>query len=62
MENISNPFKMVNISVTVNILEIGSLTSRQAKKKGITSALSNHPKFSQPKSTYSPPKITETTL
>ena len=48
LENISKPFKTVNISAKIKIREIGSVASRQAKKKGRKSDLSHHPKFSQP--------------
>ena len=62
LENISNPVKTVNISAKVNIQEIVLVASRQAKKKGRKSSLSNHPKFYQTDATLSPPKITENAL
>ena len=62
LENISNPFKMVNISAKVNIREIVSVASRQANKKGRKPALINHPNNFQSNVTASPPNITETTL
>ena len=47
LDNICNPFKTVKISASTNIREIGSIDSRQAKKKGRKLASINHPKLSQ---------------
>ena len=52
----------MNISAKINIREIGSVASRQSRKKLRKSALSNHPKFSHPEATSPPTKITETEL
>ena len=62
LENTSNTFKTVNISKKINIKDIVSVASSQAKKKGGKSALSHHPKFSQPDDSSPPSKITEIVL
>ena len=62
MENISNRFKTVNIYPKVNISDIGSVASRQSKKKGGKSPLSHRPKFSQTDASSTSSKTTETAL
>ena len=46
LENISNPFKIVNIMDIPKITEIGSIASRQARAKNSKSDLRRNPKFS----------------
>ena len=46
LENISNPFKIVNIMDLPKITEIRSITSRQDRSKNRKLDLSSNPKFS----------------
>ena len=62
LENMSNPFKTVNIYAKVNIREIGSVASRQANRTRGNSALIHHPKSPQPEASSPPSKITETLI
>ena len=52
LENISNPFKIVNITELIKITEIGAIAYRQAKFKIRRSNLSSNPKFTSKEQKY----------